>query len=175
MDSNGAVERLLIVGGDDAINQAAVLLLFGAQLRTHMPLDWFEIFPSKQAYFAYVQHRGNESEIVIRFNFKPDGVDAKAVFAAYETKGAEDTLREALRSVGLDSGAVARLLELHSRALVQAAREALEWREWLVKERIKTFPERAKMVEVTGEKKGTFARFSKFATKETRMELLNKI
>jgi hypothetical protein len=170
---NGHTERLLVT---DNTKLAAVLLAFGTRLRRHQPLTWVNIFQSVAAFLAYRRNpAANKPEVNVSFNFEPVGVDVKAIIGTFDSKkSAEDAFSALLQSTGLDPGLVKKLLAAHSMAMVQACREALEAREYLVKEHMKKFPESAKVNRVCGPGK-TFAAFGVEASKETIVEQLNKI
>lgn len=173
MEQNGVIERLLVT---DNTKMAAVLLTFGAHLRRHQPLNWTNEFESKEAFLAYRRNPQNtKPRMTVSFNFEPDGVDAKAVIGAYEGSGAEDIFNGAISALGLDPGKVERLLALHSKAVVQACREALDAREYLIKEHMSKYPESAKVIRVKGKGKGQSAMFGAQASKETIAEQLSKI
>jgi hypothetical protein len=171
MEVNGYTERLLVT---DNTKKAAVLLTFGAQLRRHQPLTWVNEFASKDAFLAYRRNPANKPRVNVSFHFEPDGMDAKGILKAYDTTGAEDEFNALVKSLGLDSEMLKTLLALHSKAAVQACREALEAREYLVKEHMQKYPESAKVNMVRGKGK-TFAMFGTQASKQTIAEHLSKI
>jgi hypothetical protein len=171
---NGHTESLLVT---DNTKLAAVLLAFGTRLRRHQPLTWVNIFQSVAAFLAYRRSpaTNNKPQVNVSFNFEPDGVDVKGIIKTFGSQeSAEDAFSTLVQSAGLDSGLVKKLLAAHSKAMVQACREALEAREYLVREHMKKFPESAKVNRVQGPGK-TFAAFGVQASKETIAEQLNKI
>jgi hypothetical protein len=171
---NGHTERLLVT---DNTKLAAVLLTFGAQLRRHQPLTWVNVFESVNAFLAYRRNKGaSKPKVNVSFNFEPDGVAARAIIETFGSKkSAEDGFTVLLQSTGLDSELVKKLLAAHSMAMVQACREALEAREYLVKEHMKKFPESAKVNQVQGKGKGEMAMFGTQASQQTIAEQLNRI
>ena len=171
MEANGYTERVLVT---DNTNKAAVLLTFCAQLRRHQPLTWINEFASKDVFIAYRRNPAKKPKINVSFHFEPDGVDAKGILKAYDTTGAEAEFNALVKNLGLDPETLKKLLALHSKAAVQACREALEAREYLVKEHMKKYPENAKVNMVRGKDK-TFAMFGTQASKATIAEHLSKI
>jgi hypothetical protein len=171
MEANGYTERVLTTNDT---RKAAVLLAFGTHLRRHQPLTWICEFPDKTAFFAYRRNPAKKPKMNVSFHFEPDGVDAKGIIKAYDTTGAEDEFNALVKSLGLDTDTLKNLLALHSKAAVQACREALEAREYLVKEHMQKYPESAKVNMVRGKDK-TFAMFGTQASKETIAEHLSKI
>jgi hypothetical protein len=179
MQSNGYTERLLVT---DNTKKAAVLLTFGARLRRHQPLTWVNEFANRAEFLALWncdrqtwRDQKKKPKINVSFNFEPESVDARGVLDAFDSDAnAEEEFSALLQRSGVEPALVTKLLEAHSKAVVQGAREALEAREYLVKEHMQKCPETSKLHMVRGKGK-TFAMFGTQASKATMAEHLSKI
>jgi hypothetical protein len=157
-------------------NRAAALLAFGAQLQSHLPLEWVEEFPSKAAFLAWRRDRQNpklQPQVIVTLNFIPDQVNAKEIVEAYADEGAEDAFLAYIKSLGLADEVLAKVLGFHSRAIVSVVHQALDSREWLI-ERMAQCPETAKWIRVKSD--GPLCGlFGKLAPPEKIAEVLNSI
>jgi hypothetical protein len=158
----------------DNTKLAAVFLTFGAPLRKHLPLEWVEEYPSKEAYIDALRNPMHQPKRIVSFNFVTEGVNVDAIAESYNDQNAQEKFVKLVRESGLDPKVIDKILEAHSRAVGSACREALEAREYLI-QRIKTFPNTAKWIQVRGKGKGQLARFGYITSKEMRADLLSKI
>lgn len=158
----------------DNTKLAAVFLMFGAPLRKHLPLEWVEEYPSKEAYVASLSNPMQQPKRIVTFNFETAGVNVEAIAQSFNNQDAGEKFVELVRSSGLDSKAIDKILEAHSQAVGSACREALEAREYLI-QRMKSFPNTAKWIQVRGKGRGQLARFGYVTSKEMRQDLLSKI
>lgn len=153
---------------------AAVLLVFGAKLRRHLPLEWADLHETREAFLRYLQNpKSSPPKECVTFNFEYS-VPATQIIKAYEKDldvlYAE--LETALEGVSEHQKNVIR--DACSKVIARAAREALEQREFLVK-LLKSVPQSAKYDEVHNGSKHPFVKIGKNSSPELRAKLLARL
>lgn len=163
----------------------ATLMVFGCRLRHKLPLEWNDEFIDKESYLKFLENpkaKDRQPKTKVQFNLEQTSHIKRMieVFSS-ETPAAEtqimfeDALSEFLkeRGVSIATPEFEKLKELFSIVLIQACREALENREFLVK-LIMSMPETAKWDCIKGEGK-TFVKIGKHSSNALRAEFLAKI
>jgi hypothetical protein len=157
---------------------AATMLTFGASLHAKVPLEWHDVWLTRDDYLKYrndSRHNRYPPKTKVSFNFVV--VDIKAcqqIVAAYEDENASDALSTALAEQGLSEDQKQSILAAHSKVLARACRETLENREFLIK-LIKIFPEDAKWDLIYGEGSGQHVQIGKNSSDQLRVEYLNQL
>lgn len=150
----------------DNTKLAAIMMVFGGKLCRHNPLEYCEIFESRDSFES-----GYSPTKSATFNFEPDSLSCKHLTDAYSDAQAEDKFVASLN--GLDEQKKQLVLIAHSMAVARACRETLDFRDFLVK-LVKSVPEGSKweMIKGNGSRR---VKFGKYASKELKDEFLNKL
>lgn len=150
---------------------AAALLVFGFRLRKTDPLYWTEHY--QKADIDRLGWRDAPMTPRCYFNFDINGASPREIATAFEGKNADTEFLNYLNRLNLPENEKKQLAALHSNAVAQGCREAMEQREYLVRV-IKDMPEAAKWVVVHGEGKAHVT-FGKNASLETKVNMLSKL
>jgi hypothetical protein len=150
---------------------AATLLVFGFRLRKTDPLYWTEHY--QKAEIDRLGWRDAPMTPRCYFNFDINGAAPREIATAFEGKNADTAFLDYLNRLDLPDKEKSQLAALHSNAVSQGCREAMEQREYLVRV-IKDMPEDAKWQVVHGEGKAHVT-FGKNASLETKIKLLAKL
>lgn len=178
MDQLEYRENVLTTGNTEL---AATFVLFGGALRTNLPLEWVDEFPSKAAYLAFRRAPTRNPPVTkITFNFEPTGFSAQAVMAAFSTpfRYAElqfaQLVSDTLKTLGATPEQLSALMVSHSAAVAAASQETLKARRYL-HGLMHNVPEEAKWYRVLSPERGIFARFGHTAPDEEIADLLSAI
>ena len=153
---------------------AAVLLVFGYQLKRHNPIVWKNEFSSKAQYLAWKQAPSRENAPTEKadWNFEiGDPRKSQWLFSGFTSKDADKKLQAALERLiadPKDRNGVAYLIDA---CMAQACREVLERREFLIR-LLKSVPRDAQWVVVKNDT-GQVAMFGLNASIETQTEYLS--
>jgi hypothetical protein len=144
---------------------AAILMVFGGKLYNSPPLEWCDLYESKESYFA-----GEKPKRCISFNFYAS-VDFRSIVDAYNDPKAEQRFIDSLE--GLDEGKKQKILAAHSGSIARICRECLEHRKFLL-ELMNSVPNEAKWEQIKGRTK-PMVRFGKNSSIEFKDEFLSKL
>jgi hypothetical protein len=153
---------------------AAVLLVFGARLRRHLPLEWTDLHETREAFLRYLENSSvSKPKQCVVWNFE-NSVPAAEIVKAYEKdlQALYADLEKALEALDDQQKNVIR--DACSKVIARAAREALEQREFLVK-LLKSVPQSAKYDEVHNGSKVPFVKIGKNSSPELRARMLAKL
>ena len=153
---------------------AAVLLVFGAKLRRHLPLEWTDLHETREAFLRYLENpASSKPRQCVIWNFE-NSVPAAQIIKAYE-KDLDVLYAELERALaGLSEHQKNVIRDTCSKVIARTAREALEQREFLVK-LLKSVPQSAKYDEVHNGSKVPFVKIGKNSSPELRARMLAKL
>lgn len=150
---------------------AAVLLMFGAKLRRHLPLEWVDLHETREAFLKYLEgSNGQKPKQCVTWNIE-NTIPARQIIDAYE-KDLAGLYAEL--EMAIEGGQKDTIKDACSRVIARAAREALEQREFLVK-LLKSVPQSAKYDEVHNGSKVPFVKIGKNSSPELRAKMLTKL
>jgi len=155
---------------------AAIFLVFGAKLRRVLPLEWDDIFKSKEEFLYYLEHPGQiKPRARVTFNFEPGTIPAQQIYEGIQDEEADEKFYQFVATMGLDKESNDELLMRHSKAIARACQETLDKREFLIK-LIKSVPETAKwdLIEGNGGQ-AINVKIGKRSSPELRAEMLSKL
>jgi len=153
---------------------AAVLLVFGAKLRRHLPLEWIDLHETREGFLRYLKNpNSSKPKQCVVWNFE-NSLPAREIIGAYEKD--LDTLQAELdlALAGLSEQQRDMIRDAISRVLARACRDALDKRQYLV-EILKSVPQSAKYDEVHNGARIPFVKIGKNASPELRAQLLSKL
>jgi hypothetical protein len=146
---------------------AATLLSLGAKLRDPRPLQWDDVWPSREAYLA-----GKSPRTHVTFIFEGPPSVYKASIDAYRDAEAVENFERVLNDQGLSEHQKRTLLDAHGRAVIRACRELFEAVTFLIKLK-SDVPEDAKWDVILGDGNGQTVRLGKNSSDELREEYLS--
>ena len=146
---------------------AATLLSLGAKLRNPYPLQWDDVWPSREAYLANAS-----PQTTVTFNFEGSPSAYKASIDAYRDPEAVENFERVLEKQGLSEFQKKALLDAHGRALIRACRELFEAVTFLIKLK-RAVPNDAKWDVILGDGNGQTVRLGKNSSDELRVEYLS--
>jgi hypothetical protein len=144
---------------------AAILMVFGGKLYNSPPLEWCDLYESKESFFA-----GEKPKRCVSFNFYPT-IDFRNIVDAYNDPKAEQRFIDSLE--GLDEGKKQKILVAHSGSIARTCRECLEHRKFLL-ELLNSVPNEAKWEQIKGQNK-QMVRFGKNSSAKLKDEFLSKL
>ena len=150
---------------------AAVLLVFGARLRRHLPLEWVDLHETREGVLKYLEGaNGSKPKPCVTWNIE-NTVPARQIIKAYE-KDLGDLYAEL--EAAIEAGQKDAIKDACSRVIARACRDALDKRQYLV-DILKSVPQNAKYDEVHNGSKTPFVKIGKNASAELRAALLSKL
>ena len=150
---------------------AAVLLVFGAKLRRHLPLEWVDLHETREGFLKNLQNpSASKPKQCVVWNFE-NTVPARQIVDAYEADLAD--LHTELEAA-IDTGQKDAIKDACSRVIARACRDALDKRQYLV-DILKSVPQSAKYDEVHNGSKVPFVKIGKNSSPELRAQLLSRL
>jgi len=150
---------------------AAVLLVFGAKLRRHLPLEWVDLHETREGFLKYLQNpNSSKPRQCVVWNFE-NTVPARQIVDAYEKDlaGLNSELEAAIETGQKDA-----IKDACSRVIARACRDALDKRQYLI-DILKSVPQSAKYDEVHNGAKVPFVKIGKNSSPELRAQMLSKL
>jgi hypothetical protein len=173
MSANGyeVAERILHTSDT---RLASVLMVFGAQLRERLPLEWVDHHAGREQFCRYCEGNSQSKPVpVVTFFFNGSTVPAQELVNAFHSDFAETdaALENILKDVSEPT--LSRLRDAVSALIACACHQTLLNREFLVKQ-IKRVPEWAKWDQVN-EGPNNNVRIGKRSSPELRANMLDKL
>ena len=150
---------------------AAVLLVFGAKLRRHLPLEWVDLHETREGFLKHLEGaNGSKPKQWVTWNIE-NTIPARQIIEAYE-KDLGNLYAEL--EAAIEAGQKDAIKDACSRVIARACRDALDKRQYLV-DILKSVPQNAKYDEVHNGSKTPFVKIGKNASAELRAALLSKL